>query len=60
MSGDGNIVALGSNKYNSFTGLSLPHTKGGAIYVTASVTKGYAGAFATNNASAKIAFAAEL
>ena len=49
-----------SNKYNSFTGLSLSHKGGGAIYVTASVTQGYAGAFATNNASAKIAFAAEL
>ena len=45
---------------SSFTGLSLPHTKGGALYVTASVTQGYAGAFSTNNASAKIAFAAEI
>jgi len=44
----------------SFTGVLGMHTRGGALYVTANVSIGYAGAFFTNNASASIAFAAEL
>jgi len=49
-----------SPKVTGFTGVSGIHTTGGALYVTANVTSGYAGAFFTNNASASIAFAAEL
>ena len=43
-----------------FTGVSGMHTRGGALYTTANVTQGYAGAFFTNNGLCVIAFAAEL
>ncbi len=53
-------INASSPKVTGFTGLSSMSTKGGALYVTANVTIGYAGAFFTNNASASIAFAAEM
>ena len=54
------IILASFPKVTGFTGLSSMSTKGGALYVTANVTIGYAGAFFTNNASASIAFAAEM
>jgi len=49
-----------STDFNSFTGLTNSHKRGGAIYLSINNTQGTAGAFSGNDAAAKIHFAAEL
>ena len=49
-----------STDFNSFTGFTNTHKRGGAIYWTSNNTQGTAGAVSSNDAGAKIHFAAEL
>jgi len=49
-----------SHAFNSFTGFTNTHKRGGAIYWSASITKGMAGAVSGQDAAAKIHFAAEM